>query len=165
MYKLINNTELMDNLFSPEIFKTFTQILEIDKNKDKINNNDNINKFYNNYDPFNNPNAHINLLNPQPEKENNISINIKKEEINDNKIDKMIKKEKKEIKQKINYFYTFPQNYQDNFKKLKELGFEDEKKIKLALIINEGDLNEALNYLLRNKKNKNENDNVKENEK
>ena len=77
----------------------------------------------------------------------------------------MIKKEKKEIKQKINYFYTFPQNYQDNFKKLKELGFEDEKKIKLALIINEGDLNEALNYLLRNKKNKNENDNVKENEK
>ena len=39
------------------------------------------------------------------------------------------------------------------------------KKIKLALIINEGDLNEALNYLLRNKKNKNENDNVKENEK
>ncbi len=92
MYKLINNTELMDNLLSPEIFKTFTQILEIDKNKDKINNNDNINKFYNNYDPFNNPNAHINLLNPQPEKENNISINIKKEEINDNKIDKMFKK-------------------------------------------------------------------------
>jgi len=164
VFQLMDNTELMDKFFSPEIFKTIQEILEIDKNKDKIDNN-NINKFNNNFDPFNNPNVNINLLNPQPEKENNISINIKKEEINDNKIDKMIKKQKKEIKQKINYFYTLPPNFQDNFKKLKELGFGDEKKIKLALIINDGDLNGALNYLLRNKKNKDENDNVKKDEK
>ena len=93
VFELMNNTEFMDKFLSPEIFKTFHEILEIDKNKDKIDNNNNKNiKFNNNFDPFNNPNANINLLNPQPEKENNISINIKKEEINDNKIDKMFKK-------------------------------------------------------------------------
>ena len=81
VFKLMNNTEFMDKFLSPEIFKTFHEILEIDKNKDKIDNNNKNIKFNNNFDPFNNPNANINLLNPQPEKENNISINIKKKKL------------------------------------------------------------------------------------
>ena len=39
VFKLMNNTEFMDEFLSPENFKTFHEIPEIDKNKDKIDKN------------------------------------------------------------------------------------------------------------------------------
>ena len=156
---LLNDKKLMDKLLTPEIFQAFAQIVEIDRNKDKIDNNNNIFNDINN----NNPNNNINLLAPQQNKEDNISINLQKEDNNSKILNAMIKEQKKLLKQKIKYFYTFPEDYQENFNKLKEMGYEEEK-IKKALIINEGDLVAALNYLNRHNKNKNKDKNKNKNQ-
>ena len=156
---LLNDTKLMDKLLTPEIFQAFVQIVEIDRNKDKIDNKNNIFNDINNNDPNNN----ISLLAPQQKKEDNFSFNLKKEDNNGKKLNDMIKEQKKQLKQKIKYFYTFPEYYQENFNKLKEMGYEDEK-IKIALIINEGFLEAALNYLDRHNKNKNKDKNKNKNQ-
>ena len=166
--KLLDDKKLMEKLLTPEIFQVFVQIIEIDRNKDKIDNNNNKNFNYNLNNVFTNyPNNNIDLLAPQQKKENNYSSNLEKKADNNSKeLNYMIKKQNKELKQKIKYFYTYPKDYQENLKKLKDMGY-DEEKIKKALIINDGVLDAALNYLNRHNKikNKNKNQDDKEDEK
>ena len=155
---LLNDTKLMDKLLTPKIFQTFVQIVEIDRNKDKIDNNNIFNDINNN-----DPNNNINLLAPQQKKEDNFSCNLKKEDNNGKNLNDMVEEQNKQLKQKIKYFYTFPEYYQENYNKLKEMDYEDEK-IKIALIINEGFLEAALNYLDRHNKNKNKDKNKNKNQ-
>ncbi len=71
---------------------------------------------------------------------------------NKNEIDKLIN----HFNDKIKYFYTYPEIYQENLKEMKGMGFEDETRIKLALIICDGNLEKAINYLtVIQKKNEN----------
>ena len=92
---LLNDKKLMDKLLTPEIFQVFVQIVEIDRNKDKIDNNNIFNDINSN-----NPNNNINLLAPQQNKEDNISINLKKEDNNSKILNAMIKNKRSYLNKK-----------------------------------------------------------------
>ena len=71
---------------------------------------------------------------------------------NKNEIDNLVN----QFNDKIKDFYTYPKIYQENLKRIKGMGFEDETRIKLALIICGGNLEKAINYLtIIQKKNEN----------
>ena len=110
--ELLDDQEIIDKLFTPEVGHALVQDFERLMNKKKIDNNDN----------------------------------------NKNEIDKLIN----QFNDKIKYFYTYPEIYQENLKEMKGMGFEDETRIKLALIICDGNLEKAINYLtVIQKKNEN----------
>ena len=110
--ELLDDQEIIDKLFTPEVGHALVQDFERLMNKKKIDND-------------NNKNEIVNLIN----------------HLND----------------KIKDFYTYPEIYQENLKRIKGMGFEDETRIKLALIICDGNLEKAINYLIKCNINKNVN--------
>ena len=109
--ELLDDQEIIDKLFTPEVGHALVQDFERLMNKKKIDNDN-----------------------------------------NKNEIDKLIN----QFNDKIKYFYTYPEIYQENLKEMKGMGFEDETRIKLALIICDGNLEKAINYLtVIQKKNEN----------
>ena len=108
--ELLDDQEIIDKLFTPEVGHVCVQVLEKLMNKKKIDNNK-------------------------------------------NEVDNLIN----QFNDKIKNFYTYPKIYQENLKRIKGMGFEDETRIKLALIICDGNLEKAINYLIKCNINKNVN--------
>ena len=85
--ELLDDQEIIDKLFTPEVGHVCVQVLEKLMNKKKIDNDNNKNEIDNLVNQFND---------------------------------------------KIKNFYTYPKIYQENLKRIKGMGFEDETRIKLA---------------------------------
>ena len=149
--EVLAKPELMDKLFTPELFNTFSQMLSIidkdkennNKNNEEINNNllnqqKDMNKILNmNFENVLNNNN--NLLNQQKDMNNimnNNNMNFENE-INNN-INLNEKKKSEDSKNN---------KYHDRIIQLKELGFKNEKLIKQALKLSNGNLEEAIEIL------------------
>ena len=149
--EVLGNPALMDKLFTPELFNTFSQMYSMinkDKDEDKIKNNKE-NEIKNNNN---------NLLNQQIDMNNfmnNINMNVNQSKNNNNlselemmalldgmnsAYEKELKKQEEEKNSKtkrklennnnnIDEFYDSVK-YHDKFIKLKDLGFKNEKTIK-----------------------------------
>ena len=148
------NPELMDKLFTPDIFNTFSQMasminnneedrkeeIKISNKNDTMNQQNDINNLLGNINFINGLNGNNNILNPQLDKNNEkkeINLNLGND-INDilnlNNIqgDDSQKNGKK---------------YQKEIIQLKNLGFKDQNGIEAVLEIFEGNVEDAAQYL------------------
>ena len=135
---LLNNPDLLSQLVTTDLFNTFEQ----------MNNNIPENMIYiknNNNNPMVNINTNINT------NINNINTNtnnLPKEQIDFyNNLINSNKNENETINEMFEEFIKNPENC-ENLRAIKDQGFTDEKRIMMALIVCDGNLERAINYLI-----------------
>ena len=168
--EVLGNPELMEKLFTPELFNTFSQMYSMinkDEDKDKIKKNEDNEIKENNNDLMNQQIDMNNLI-------NNINMNANDNQIKNNNnndlsqletialLDGMNKGYEEALKKKAEEDrQTIERNlenldesesdsvkYQDKIIQLKNLGFKNEKIIKQVLALYDGNLEDCINYLV-----------------
>ena len=157
---LLNNPDLLSQLVTTDLFNTFEQMNNnIPENMIYIKNNNN-NPMVNintNINPINNININTNI-NTNINNINTNANNLPKEQIdfynnlinsnkNANEINNLKNLESNEINKMFEEFIKNPENSK-NLMAIKDQGFTDEKKIMMALIVCDGNLERAINYLI-----------------
>ena len=145
---LLNNPDLLSQLITTDLFNTFEQ----------MNNNIPENMIYrknNNNNPMVNINTNINTninnintnTNNLPKEQIDFYNNLINSNKNANEINNLKNLESNEINKMFEEFIENPENSK-NLKAIKDQGFTDEKKIMMALIVCDGNLERAINYLI-----------------
>ena len=148
---LLNNPDLLSQLVTTDLFNTFEQ----------MNNNIPENMIYikNNNNPMVNINTNINpMVNTNINNINTNTNNLPKEQIDfynnlinsnkyPNKINILTNLKSNEINGMFEDFIKNPENC-ENLRAIKDQGFTDEKRIMMALIVCDGNLERAINYLI-----------------
>ena len=141
---LLNNPDLLSQLVTTDLFNTFEQ----------MNNNIPENMIYiknNNNNPMVNINTNINNINTNtnnlPKEQIDFYNNLINSNKYENEINNLTNLESNEINKMFEEFIKNPENSK-NLKAIKAQGFTDEKKIMMALIVCDGNLERAINYLI-----------------
>jgi len=151
--EVLRNPELMDKLFTPDLFNTFSQMasminnneedkkedIKINDKNDIMNQQNEINNLLDNINSRNGSNGNNNVLNPRLDKNNEKKesyLNLGND-INDILINNIQDDDSQIIRKK----------YQKELIQLKNLGFKNEKDMEFALDICEGNVDNAVQYL------------------
>ena len=144
---LLNNPDLLSQLFTTDLFNTFEQMNNnIPENMIYIKNNNNpvVNINTNINTNINNINTNTNNL---PKEQIDFYNNLINSNKNANEINNLKNLESNEINKMFEEFIKNPENC-ENLRAIKDQGFTDEKKIMMALIVCDGNLERAINYLI-----------------